>query len=365
MSEIRVELGPRSYPIVVQAGLLGVAATRIAEHCSPTRVLVLTHPKLDSLYGAFLTKGFEKAGIPASTMLVPSGERFKTLKTVSRVYRALLEHRADRLSALVVLGGGVLGDVGGFAAATFLRGISFIQIPTTLLSQVDAAIGGKTGVDLPQGKNLVGAFHQPRAVLIDTDTLRSLPARELRSGMAEVIKYGIICDKGLFDRLGKEMPRLLRRDSPALASVIVRSCEIKADIVSKDESELGLRAILNFGHTVGHALESVTEYRQFKHGEAISVGMVSAALVGEELGTTSSGVTARIVELLTAAGLPTAFPGNVSAESVVGAMSRDKKAVAGRLTFVLAPRIGETIVNRDVPSSVVRAVISRQSGVTQ
>ncbi len=365
MNEIRVELGRRSYSIVVRSGILGDAAARISELCSPTRVLLLTHPKLADLYGRRLVKGLEAAGIQVATMLVPSGERSKTLKTVSRVYRALLEHRADRSSALIVLGGGVLGDVGGFAAATFLRGISFIQIPTTLLAQVDASIGGKTGVDLPQGKNLVGAFHQPRAVLIDTDTLGSLPARELRSGMAEVIKYGIICDKGLFDRLGKEMPRLLRRDSPALASVVVRSCQIKADVVSKDESELGLRAILNFGHTVGHALESVTEYRQFKHGEAISIGMVSAALVGEELGIAPRDITERIADLITAAGLPTAFPRNVSADDMIEAMSRDKKAVDGQFTFILTPRLGDTTIVRDVAPAVVRAAISRQSDVSR
>ena len=282
MSAIRVELGTRSYSILVRPGLLDEAAAHISKMLSPSSALLLTHPRLAELYAAPIISGFENAGIRATVMTLPAGERFKTLNTVSRIYRALLDHRADRSSVLVVLGGGLLGDVGGFAAATYLRGIPFVQIPTTLLAQVDASVGGKTGVDLPQGKNLVGAFHQPRAVLIDTDTLRSLPARELRSGLAEVIKYGIICDKGLFDRLGKEMPRLLRRDSPALASVIVRSCEIKADVVSKDEFERGARAILNFGHTVGHALESLTVYRQFKHGEAISIGMVSAAHVRSE-----------------------------------------------------------------------------------
>ncbi|MCW3095516.1 MAG: 3-dehydroquinate synthase, partial [Chthonomonadaceae bacterium] len=254
--------------------------------------------------------------------------------------------------------GGVLGDMVGFAAATYLRGIPFVQIPTTLLAQVDASVGGKTGVDLPQGKNLVGAFHQPSAVVIDTTTLRSLPLRELRSGLSEVIKYGIIYDKPFLTSIVNNMPGLLRRDEALLTTAIARSCEIKAEVVGQDETEQGLRAILNFGHTIGHALESVTAYRRFKHGEAIAIGMVSACLLGEEVGVTPSEVTEELCEALQRAHLPTAFPVEIEADAILAAAQRDKKTEAGRLRFVLARRVGEVFLCPDVPEAAVRAALA-------
>jgi 3-dehydroquinate synthase len=234
-------------------------------------------------------------------------------------------------------------------------------MPTTLLAQVDASVGGKTGVDLPQGKNLVGAFHQPRAVWIDTETLTSLPQRELRSGLAEVIKYGIIHDDVFFAHLQKALPHLLKRDPAALESAIVRSCEIKAEVVGQDETEQGLRAILNFGHTVGHALEAVTAYRRYKHGEAIAIGMISAALIGEALGRTPPTVTSAIRTMLRAAHLPTDFPSDIPPEPILEAMSRDKKTLGGSLHFVLAEQIGRVAIVKDVPPSVVMDAIRRQS----
>lgn len=356
MSTLTVDLGTRSYPIVVESGLLARAAQWAGR---PSRVALLSHPRLAALYAAPLLEGLAREGIACSLITVPAGERFKNLKTVARLYDALLDAGLDRRSLLITLGGGVLGDVGGFTAATYLRGIPFIQVPTTLLAQVDASVGGKTGVDLARGKNLVGAFHQPRAVLIDPDTLQTLSARELRSGLAEVIKYGIICDREFFVCIKEEMRRLLRRDPDALSHAILRSCALKAEVVGQDETEQGLRAILNFGHTVGHALESLTGYRRYKHGEAISIGMVSAGLIGEEMGITPKETTGAIADALQEARLPTAFPADISTDAVLQAMQRDKKTVGGRLTFVLASEIGRVSVVKDVPAQAVEAALRR------
>ena len=249
----------------------------------------------------------------------------------------------------------------GFAAATYLRGVPFVQAPTTLLAQVDASVGGKTGVDLPQGKNLVGAFHQPSAVVIDTATLRTLPLRELRSGLSEVIKYGIIYDEAFLSSVVNALPALLKRDESLLTAAIARSCEIKAEVVGQDETEQGLRAILNFGHTIGHALEAVTAYRRFKHGEAIAIGMIAACLLGEEVGVTPSEVTAKVRAALQQAGLPTAFPEDIDIDSILDAAQRDKKTEAGRLRFVLARGIGDVFVSPNVPEEAVRAALARQT----
>jgi len=338
------------------------AAEQILRVASPSAAVILSHPRLAERYAPPMVAGLTAQGVPVRVVTLPPGERHKNLRTVARLYDALLDAGVDRKSLLITLGGGVLGDLGGFVAATYLRGIPFIQVPTTLLAQVDASVGGKTGVDLPRGKNLVGAFYQPRAVLIDTDTLRTLPARELRSGLAEVVKYGIISDREFFARMTVEMPRLLRREPSALAAAIVRSCEIKAEVVGEDETEQGQRAILNFGHTVGHALETVTNYRRYKHGEAVAIGMVSAALIGEEMGVTPPEVTQAIADALTRAKLPTVFPADVPAEPITEAMRRDKKTVAGQLNFVLAERIGRIRLVGDVPPSAVHAALDRQRG---
>jgi 3-dehydroquinate synthase len=362
VSIVHVGLGARSYPIVVEGGLLGRATAEILRAAPANRVAVLTHPHLARRYAGPLVGGLVEAGVPTSLVTIPPGERHKNLRTVARLYERLLENGLDRQSLLVTLGGGVLGDIGGFVAATYLRGIPFVQAPTTLLAQVDASVGGKTGVDLRQGKNLVGSFHQPRAVIIDTDTLRTLPLRELRSGLAEVVKYGIISDEPFFRLVAQSLPRLLRRDSEATAAAVVRSCEIKARVVEADETEQGLRAILNFGHTVGHALESVTGYRRYRHGEAISIGMVSAGLIGEEVGLTPRGVTREIADVLERAGLPTVFPADVPVEDILHAMGRDKKTVAGKTRFVLAREIGRVEIVSDVPTRAVVAALDRQRG---
>jgi 3-dehydroquinate synthase len=358
---IDVDCGERGYPIWIQQGLIGPAGARkIAEATSCDRVCLVTHPRLLSRYAAPLESELRSLGVAVTVAVVPAGERYKTLRTVERLYSEFIAARLDRKSVVVAVGGGVLGDTAGFAAASYLRGIRIVQVPTTLLAQVDSSVGGKTGVDLAAGKNLVGAFHQPSTVVIDPLTLDTLPARELRSGLAEVIKYGIIYDAGFFDTVAQSTPDILRRARAALLRSIARSCQIKAEVVAQDETEQGLRAILNFGHTVGHALESITAYRRYKHGEAISIGMVSATLIGEALGVTPPAVTRAIRRALTAAKLPTAFPADIDSASILTAALRDKKTQAGRLRFVLARDIGDVYVHDDVPASAIEEAIGRQ-----
>lgn len=359
---MNVDLGERSYPLDIGQGLLGCVAEICLPKVHPTSVAILSHPRLMRLYGGPVAAGFRSAGIPTHCISVPSGERFKTLRTVERVCRELVQCELDRKSLLVAVGGGVLGDVCGFVAASYLRGISFVQVPTTLLAQVDASIGGKTGVDLPEGKNLIGAFHQPKAVIIDTETLRTLPARELRSGLAEVAKYGIISDDQLFGDLERSVPQLLRRDAGILEQIIGRSCEIKAEVVGQDEREQGLRAILNFGHTIGHALEAVTAYRRYKHGEAVSIGMVSACFIGEEAGVTPREVTAAVRSLLSRFRLPVDFPADIDPDSVISATARDKKRVGGAVSYILAERIGRVRIVSDLSTQLVRRAVVRHQG---
>jgi len=357
--EIPVELGARSYRISIGQGILERTAGFLPS-IDYTSAAILTHPHLSDPYAEPVRRSLEDRGIPVTIITSPAGIRGKTLQTAARLYGRLLAVGIDRKGLIVTVGGGVLGDVGGFVAATFLRGIDFVQIPTTLLAQVDASIGGKTGVDLAGGKNLVGAFHQPRAVVIDLETLRTLPLRELRSGLAEVVKYGIIADEALFEFLAAQMPLIIRRDFDVLSSAIERSCRTKAAVVAKDETEQGRRAILNFGHTVGHALETVTGYRRYKHGEAISIGMISASLIGESIGITPPDVTTRLAGVLRAARLPTVFPAEVPHNEVLEAMSHDKKALSGRPRFVLARAIGNVEHGIDVPETAVRAALARQ-----
>lgn len=358
---IPVALGDRSYDIHIAAGMLasGHAAEIVASVTCARRVCLVTHPGLQAAYAAPLAAGLQARGVVTTTLTVPPGERRKNLRSVARLYAAFLAAGLDRQGVVIAIGGGVLGDMAGFAAATYLRGVRFVQVPTTLLAQVDASVGGKTGVDLPEGKNLVGAFHQPATVLIDPHTLRTLPARELRSGLAEVVKYGIIDDDRFFQETVALLPALRRRDEKALAAIIARSCAIKAEVVAQDETEQGQRAILNFGHTIGHALEAVTAYRRYKHGEAIAIGMVSAALIGEQTGDTSPAVTQALDGALRAAHLPVAFPRDIDVAAVLAAAQRDKKALDGRLRFVLARRIGEVFVTGDVPVEAVQAALAR------
>ncbi len=359
--EFFVETTTEKYPIHVGNGLLStLAPSLIAQLSNGSRAVVVSHPGLTGKYAQPLCDALKAAGIDCLLSTIPAGERTKSLKTVSRLYDDWAAQHLDRRTVIVAVGGGVLGDLAGFAAATYLRGVRVVQVPTTLLAQVDASIGGKTGVDLPAGKNLVGAFHQPRAVIVDPETLRTLPLRELRSGLAEVIKYGIIFDNRLFAEVKNSLPAILRRNSQYLLPAIARCCEIKAQIVSQDETEQGIRAILNFGHTIGHAVETATRYRTYKHGEAVAIGMVSACLIGEALDITPSTVTSETIEAIQRAGLPIHLPADITDEQLLQHAAHDKKARNGKLRWVLSPAIGTTCVQGDVDNTLVLKSLRRQ-----
>jgi 3-dehydroquinate synthase len=293
---------------------------------------------------------------PEDPILIPDGERFKHLGTVGRIYDALVRAQADRGSAIVAIGGGVVGDVAGFVAATFLRGVTLVQVPTTLLAQVDSAIGGKVGVNHTMGKNLIGAFHQPSAVIIDPELLRTLPRREFRAGLYEVVKYGVIASRPLFDRLVADLKALFARDALALVSAIAESCSIKAAIVERDERESGPRRTLNFGHTTGHALETVTKFRRFRHGEAVAYGMLAAAELGVVRGLMPQEERAALASLITQMG-PLPPVGDLEAAQVVEAMGRDKKVVSGTLHFLLPGPLGSTHVATDVSSAELQRAL--------
>lgn len=357
MTEVRVELGPRSYPIYVASGSLGKLGRIAQEHLTGRRILVVTNPVVAGLYGEVVKQSLAEAGFWVGEAQVPDGEEYKTLATVAGLYDAAFTNGLERGDAVLALGGGVIGDIAGFLAATYMRGVPFAQVPTTLLAQVDSSVGGKVGVNHPGGKNLIGAFYQPRFVLIDPDTLATLPSREVRAGLAEVIKYGVISDAGFFSWLEVNIDRLLNLEPAALEHAIAVSCRLKATVVSADETEAGLRAILNFGHTVGHALEAVTGYQRFIHGEAVAIGMVAAARLAVHLGYFELPEAERLTELLLRAGLPTEVPADIVPEVLLETMRRDKKVAADRLTFVLPEAVGRVRVVRGVAAEDVLAVL--------
>lgn len=350
---ITVELGERSYPIVIGSGLLG-GGFDLAAHVAGPDCLVVTNETVEPLYLDALLA--DLPGKQPRAISLPDGEAYKTLETVEDILDTLVENGANRDTTLVALGGGVVGDITGFAAACYMRGVDFIQVPTTLLAQVDSSVGGKTGVNHASGKNLIGAFHQPRAVLIDTDTLKTLPDRELKAGIAEVIKYGAIVDADFFAWLEDNIEALIARDAEALAVAIQRSCELKAAIVAEDERESGRRAILNFGHTFGHAIERCQGYGEWLHGEAVAAGMVMAAQLsgGEGAGAR------RIAELLERAGLPTRPPA-VPASNLLAAMGMDKKVQQKQLRFVLLRSLGDAVVTSDYDAERLDEVLEAAS----
>ena len=343
---VRVELGPRSYDIEIGAGLLAQVGARMKALGMTGRVGVVTNETVAPLYGGAVMASLSDAGFNPVLIEVPDGEEYKSLAWASHLYDRLLAMRFDRKCALTALGGGVVGDLTGFVAATYMRGIPFVQVPTTLLAQVDSSVGGKTGVNHPKGKNMIGAFYQPRYVCSDVATLSTLPDAEFLSGMAEVVKYGVIHDEALFSMLEKGRDDILRKDTRMLARMIRRSCEIKAEVVGKDELEGGLRAILNYGHTVGHAIEALTNYTGFRHGEAVSIGMVAAARLAHRSGLCGRDVEARVEALLISLGLPVRFPG-LAPGAVLDAISLDKKSEGGKVRFVLPKRIGEVVITQD------------------
>jgi 3-dehydroquinate synthase len=358
---VKVPLGSRSYDIKIGTGLLARVGRDCARLALSRRCVIISDRNVAPRYGQAAQEALTKAGFAAALVTIPAGETAKSLRTLKACYDQLAAQRLERKSFIVALGGGVVGDLAGFVAATYLRGLAFVQVPTTLLAQVDSSVGGKVGLNLKAGKNLVGAFHQPRLVLCDLATLASLPMREYRSGLAEVIKYGIIYDAGLFRRLERDLPRLLRRDERTLAAVIARCCEIKADVVRQDETESGLRAILNFGHTVGHALEAISHYGKYLHGEAIAIGQVAAAkLSAQVLGLPAEEVE-RIERIFQRAGLPTQMKLNApQRQKILTATSLDKKVSGGEIKFVLARRIGVVEFGHQVPLAVIEQTLSLQ-----
>lgn len=365
-TSVEVDLGARSYEILVRRGLLSDLGSEIASRLSSAAgrtAVVLSNPKVELYHGDAVYRSMEEAGFQVRPVCLVAGERYKTLHALRRVYKTLLANAADRSTVIVALGGGVIGDVAGFVASSYNRGLDFVQVPTTLLAQVDSSVGGKVGVNFEQGKNLIGAFYQPRFVAIDANTLHTLPLRERRSGLAEMVKYGIIADKPFFEILVSEGEKLLRLTSDKLEYAIAHSCEVKARIVEQDERDEGLRAILNFGHTVGHALESITRYRIYRHGEAIAIGMVSAALIGEEMGLTDPRDTEAIKSAFRRFGLPVALDPAIAAGGLVRLMSWDKKAVRGCARFVLMERLGHVTPNHEVPSEVVLRALERQQAM--
>jgi len=355
MITVNVELGERAYPIHIGADLIGQTAL-FAPHIAGNSVTIVTNTTVDPLYGDTLRAALAPLGKQVSTVVLPDGEAYKNLETLNLIFDALLGSRADRKTTLIALGGGVIGDMTGFAAACYMRGVPFIQVPTTLLSQVDSSVGGKTGINHPLGKNMIGAFYQPQAVIADIGALHTLPERELAAGIAEVIKTAAIKDAEFFEWIEANIDALNRRDDDARAHAVKRSCEIKASVVASDEREGGRRAILNFGHTFGHAIEAGLGYGEWLHGEAVGCGMVMAADLSVRLGKLDEAARRRLVRVIEAAKLPVTAP-QLGDDRYVDLMKIDKKAEAGEIKFILLTRFGATEIT-SAPDQAVRATLA-------
>ena len=355
MKTLHLDLGERSYPIYIGSGLIG-QPDPLKKHIAGRRVAIVTNETVAPLYLAKVRAHLDT--LQPVDVILPDGEQHKSLEVLNRVFDALLKAHCDRRTTLIALGGGVIGDMAGFAAACYQRGVPFIQVPTTLLSQVDSSVGGKTGVNHPLGKNMIGAFYQPRAVIIDTDTLNTLPDRELSAGLAEVIKYGLIRDPDFFSWLEAHLDKLLARDAEALAYAIHRSCRNKAEVVAADERESGVRATLNLGHTFGHAIETGLGYGKWLHGEAIAAGMVMAADLSHRLGWLTAEDVTRIEKLIRRARLPVRAPASLSPARFLELMAVDKKVQDGRLRLVLLKRLGEAVVTDEFPRAELEKTLT-------
>jgi 3-dehydroquinate synthase len=358
---LRVELGDNSYPLVVGTGLLNSVGELLIPHIKSNKVLIVSDAYVKTRYMPIVLKSLKNAGLDVRTIEVPVGEESKSLVQFSRIQDSLVEHQLDRGSMLIALGGGVIGDLAGFAAAVYMRGIPYVQIPTTLQAQVDASVGGKTAINHPKGKNLIGAFHQPKLVVIDVDTLKTLPQRDIRAGLIEVIKMGVIRDEPLFERVEENLEALLNLDDTTLIEIISQACVNKAEIVAKDEKESGLRMVLNYGHTFGHALEAMTHYNRYRHGEAVSIGMHCAAQLATNLRMFSETDFQRQRALLKRAKLPITFPTDLTPEALCDAMYLDKKTLGGKLRLILPTRIGEVVIHDDVDDRHILEAISQCS----
>jgi 3-dehydroquinate synthase len=359
-STIPVPLPHQPYNILIAPDLIADLGSQLQPLNLGKKVLLVSNPTIYKQYGERAIASLTQANLEVTTCILPAGERYKTPASIQKIHDRALAQRLERSSTIIALGGGVIGDMSGFAAATWLRGINFVQVPTTLLAMVDASIGGKTGVNHPKGKNLIGAFHQPRLVLIDPTVLTTLPPREFRAGMAEVIKYGIIWDADLFNQL-EAAPRL---DQPKAISpdllhlILTRSCQAKATVVSQDEKEAGLRAILNYGHTIGHAVESLTGYRLVNHGEAVGIGMVAAGAIAVALGLWSREECDRQNALIQKTGLPTQIPPGLDLTAIIDLLQTDKKVKDGKVRFILPTEIGRVKITDEVSGSVIHTALT-------
>ncbi len=356
---IRVELPTSQYNVTIQPRGL----QQLGQHCQQLKlgkkIVVVSNPVIFKHYGQIVVDSLATAGFAVTTCILPAGERYKTLASIRKIYDVAIDQRLERSSTILALGGGVIGDMTGFAASSWLRGINFIQVPTTLLAMVDASIGGKTGVNHPQGKNLIGAFYQPRLVMIDPEVLKTLPNREWRAGMAEVIKYGIIWDAELFQMLEQagKLDRLSQVSPELLADILRRSAQSKVDVVSQDEKESGIRAILNYGHTIGHAIESLTGYKVVNHGEAVAIGMVVAGQLAVKAQLWTNADAVRQDTVIRNTGLPILLPSGINIDEIVAALSLDKKVQAGQVRFIMPTKIGAAIVTDQITNQDVRDVL--------
>ncbi len=355
MRKIEVELGSNSYEVCVGSGLLAQTGRWLKESGFSGKLVIITDPTVNGLYGEALNQRLNKEGFSVVTLLVPEGEEQKSLETAGRLYHGLTSSSTERTTPVLALGGGVIGDLAGFVAATYLRGVPLVQIPTTLLAQVDSSVGGKVAVDHGQLKNMIGAFYQPRLVIADTDTLRTLPAKELANGLAEVIKSAAIWDEKFFTFIEGNLDKIKSLDEGALEEIVLQSVKIKAEVVGKDEKDLGLRNVLNYGHTIGHAIESASIFK-VGHGEAISIGMVAAARISNKMGILDKDELARLNSVIEKAGLPTEMP-DLKVKEIMQAMKHDKKVLRDEVRFVLLKSIGSVFLTDEVSSSLVEEVL--------
>lgn len=354
---LTVDLGDRSYPVRIGHGWLAELGAALRERIDCDRVLVVTDDRVDRHYGGAAVESLDEAGFAVERFAIPEGEPSKTLDTCEEIYTHLLSENYSRQCALVALGGGVVGDITGFIAATYMRGVTYVQVPTTLLAMVDSSVGGKTGVNHPLGKNMIGAFYQPALVFIDVATLATLDPAEFRAGWAEVVKHCIIRDAEFFDYCEREREAIFALDPRVMSYVVRKNCEIKAAVVAADEREAGLRAILNFGHTVGHAIESLTDYSRYKHGEAVAIGMVAAGRLAVRMGRFDQASQERIERLLEQSDLPVRIPSQLASADVVERLKKDKKVKQGQVRFVLPEKIGRVTIESGISSDLVYEVV--------
>ncbi|MBI4303159.1 MAG: 3-dehydroquinate synthase [Chloroflexi bacterium] len=359
MKKVKVRLGSTSYDILIGQGLLAQAGPLLKEIGFSEKVVIVTDPTVKSLYGSNLKHSLAGNGFKAAILEVPEGEEHKSLETAARLYNELTDFYAERMTPVIALGGGVIGDVTGFVAATYLRGVPLIQIPTTLLAQVDSSIGGKVAVNHGLLKNKIGAFYQPRLVLSDIDTVKTLPRGEISDGLAEVIKYGVIRDAEFFDYLERNLDQIMALDEKALETIVFKSAKIKAEVVEKDERDFGVRNILNYGHTVGHAIETISDFK-VRHGEAVAMGTLVAARISSEMGILDRKEVARLKDLISRAGLPVKLP-NLEQKRLLQAMKHDKKILQGKLRFVLPKSIGDVFITDKVSQSLIELALAEDA----